>query len=624
MVLGVCTSESLTLNSEKRFDEPWLQATITFPYTDEELTDAEVNMILAAELQNLAQTLRYKKYKNPEFWVSTEKQVPDLSKSTVVDDYRPCHEIVKEYLEHNPGWIIHIKDLPKYSVENLENVLPKSGGLILITSTNTFEAVPQTNIVEFSGMKNREARKLLEQSTCRLTDHDMAELISEFSVSYNEVCPLGLAHAVAFLETTGITAEEYIPKIRTVSVPREVRVQAKVRKTWELILQHFTEPAPWYSFSENISSEEHIFRLLSVFAPAPVPQETLQIAFRELSRDNKQFTKTYNRLIDASFLKAVPNVDGNHLVYVHPIHHGALVDLFPKEKLLAKYTSRPYSQDYLGSVSWSLSFSNPPEELLLLTHLWHVEHFLETNNLSSIYMTEANDREMNLFGCPSAIIGVPSLTNNFSEAILRRRAHRYEIKKKRSSTQELLANLGGVYYALGELQKAQEALESALALKEPSLRFGYEIEAFSRLLNTLGSVYRDLGQLEKSRDVLERARSVEKLDKRYRRRRSVKILVNLAATYYVMGEKQKSQEVTDGAMWKLRNVEKFNHEPVALLFALVTQLAHESGNKATEIKNSWKVTSLLSRDGPTGSSGVENAQKVLRSCKLFQATPTNE
>ncbi|MGB3457929.1 MAG: tetratricopeptide repeat protein, partial [Halobacteriota archaeon] len=142
-----------------------------------------------------------------------------------------------------------------------------------------------------------------------------------------------------------------------------------------------------------------------------------------------------------------------------------------------------------------------------------------------------------------AFEAIETLATHFSyqdkEDLLRReRINEYLLEKVRDKQEKanILTELGGIFYHLGEINKALKYYEKALELHDELSRK----EGMAVVLGNIGVIYKIKGELDKALEYYEKALELD--EELCRKDRMAVVLGNIGVIYKIKGELEKALE----------------------------------------------------------------------------------
>ncbi len=185
---------------------------------------------------------------------------------------------VNQYLKSHPGWLIILDNVlnPKL----IENLLPQSGGHVLITSRYaSWEKIARVFKV---GLFNPEESVELLMNITGLYDQEKEAL--ELANTHLHNLPLAIAQAASYIKETNISIQEYIEKFQekhkilwNYETPPKDLYQHTVNVTWNLTMSRIKEEEQEFIKKWNLKKEIvlPLMQSCSLFGAKDIPREIL-------------------------------------------------------------------------------------------------------------------------------------------------------------------------------------------------------------------------------------------------------------------------------------------------------------------------------------------------------------
>ncbi|MBV9689015.1 MAG: tetratricopeptide repeat protein, partial [Ktedonobacteraceae bacterium] len=242
------------------------------------------------------------------------------------------------------------------------------------------------------------------------------------------------------------------------------------------------------TYDSLMTSEQRVFAVLGLLAPAPFPSELVQDI---LELPEWTVHQVLGSLVNLSVLRR----PDQHYEVSHPLVH-----TFAKERLLSPEHITIWRERFLATLATHFGQSDPYDRMTLALWQPHVLSLLSDEPLTA----EQSLRVADLF---TAVGFYASTQGKYEQAepLYQRALHICEqvLGPEHPSTGATLHQLGSLYQQQGKYEQAEPLYQRALRIKEQVL--GAEHPSTASTLHALASLYQTQGKYEQAEPLYQRA-----------------------------------------------------------------------------------------------------------------------
>jgi tetratricopeptide (TPR) repeat protein len=442
---------------------------------------------------------------------------------------------VREWLEQATGWLLVFDNANNPG--EIADYLPRteSGHVVVTTRHPTWGGVAEALAVQ-SWPEGEAAAFLCKRA--KSADDTAARAIARFLGGL----PLALAHAAAYVESTGCTLASYRKKLEANGIPflaesgKPDAYHSTIETTWKLAIKR----------AGKTRGAKPLLEICAYLAPDDIPRDLLESYAEENGFD---LDKAIAALRRYSLLETADGIVSVHRLVQAVVRDALGPDAARQAAAALGLLRGAYPGDlYTNHFSWPQCARLDPHVAALTARC--DELALENDDIAWLLDRRASYHEK--------LGNYLSARDLFDQAL---RVSESLHGPDHTGIATRLSNLGNALSGLGDYAGAKAALERALRINEAAL--GPDHPGVATCLSNLGSTLSDLGDYAGAKATLERALRIDETALGPEHPNVATCLNNLGPVLHALGDYAGARAVLERALRIAEAVQGKDHPDVA-------------------------------------------------------------